>query len=407
MKVHNKIALRYIFSKRSFNFISIITFISILGITAGVAALICVLSIFNGFQKLTEQQIVGFDPHIRISPIKGKLIENPKPIIQKIKRINGTVSIEAVKSGRIAAVSQNSVQVFNLICVDKRSNYLKKINESIVLRSKNKKNTLQDILIGAALADRLNVFPGDTIRLITPEKAVSSFAQMNMNAGEQVVIKGLFQTNVKDYDLTIAFADFTTGENLFNLPGENCSFIDIRLNSLESAPKVLTDLAFIKNFQLKAETWQDLNKDLYRVMQFERMAAFAILSIIIIIAVFNILASLSMTVTEKQRDIALLKAIGGSDNLISKIFLSEGLIIGFIGTFAGAVIGVLLTLGQINFKWFKIDTTKFIVDSIPASLSWTDTVMICIVSLLLTFFATILPARKAAKTNISQALRSE
>jgi lipoprotein-releasing system permease protein len=158
---------------------------------------------------------------------------------------------------------------------------------------------------------------------------------------------------------------------------------------------------------VKVLTWKELNKDLYNIMQMEKVAVFCVLSLILLIAIFNVFASLAMTVMEKKQEIAIFKAIGASDKFISKIYLYEGMFIGIIGTLIGLLIGILLVLGQDAFEWLKISSNTYLIDAIPVIINGYEIAIVCIFSLLLAFIATIYPAKKANQLIISQAIRSE
>jgi lipoprotein-releasing system permease protein len=186
-----------------------------------------------------------------------------------------------------------------------------------------------------------------------------------------------------------------------------CSYIDITIINNNDLEAIYTKVSKLLKNDIKVLNWKELNKDLYDVMQLERVAVFCVLSLILLIAVFNVFASLAMTVMEKKQDIAILKSIGASNNFISQIYLLEGLLIGFIGTFLGLIIGVLLTFGQDTYKWIKISGTGYIIDAIPVNMINYEVAIICIFSIFLSFIATILPAKKSNQLIISQAIRGE
>jgi lipoprotein-releasing system permease protein len=154
-------------------------------------------------------------------------------------------------------------------------------------------------------------------------------------------------------------------------------------------------------------SWKDLNKEFYGVMQFEKMATTFVLSIVLIVAIFNVFASLTMTVLEKKKDISILRAMGATSMFIRKLYLWEGITVGILGTFLGATLGVSLCWGEQSFKWLKLDASKYIMDSIPVELNYLDVLLIMLLSLFLTFSATIYPAYRASKLNIIDSIREE
>ncbi len=410
MKLSTKIALRYIFTFRSFHFITIITFISLLAIIIGNITLICVMSIFNGFREFAIDQLVSFDPHLRIVASEGAFVQDAEKLISKIKQDSNIQYILPINQARIIIQSGNDFQIaqFNS-AVNGKIQDVSGIEQSIVFGSFNikKEFDINNVVVGGILANKLKLSPGDTILLTSPEKIEKSVKAYKQLKWEKVAVSGIFQTNDKQYDEFYIYGSDEIFHNLFNIPENSASSIDIRLNDVNLAfdykEKIKEDLAQ----DLEVLTWWDLHKDLFSVMQFERMSTFSILSIIIIIAAFNVLASLVMTVIEKKPDISLLKALGAKDKLIREIFLKEGVIIGIIGSTIGTLIGVGLCLGQLYFKWFSLDTDRYLIDALPLSIHTGDVLLVFFFSLILSIVVTLYPARRAGKVSIIQEIRSE
>jgi len=402
------IAKRYIFAKRSFNFITIITTISIIGIIVGVAALITIMSIFNGFREMTEEQIMGFDPHLQIIPKEGLHFEQDTAIIELLKEYNEIATFAPLMNLRILGFSKSNMQVMNINAYSSEDQkYINHISNTVIFGDIDLRSEGNTIALGAALADKLKVLPGDTVRLLSPSMIESSIRTFRRRSDIQAVVSGLFRTNIKDYDITLGIANTQTAMQLMNIRNLRVSSIDIRLKNIGDIETVQRSIKSRLPENYDIITWIDLNKELYAIMQFERLASFLILSIIIFMAVFNILASLSMTVTEKKRDIGGLMAMGCSRNMITRLFIIEGFIIGVIGSALGTVLGLVIVIGQQTFKWFKLDGSKFIIDSIPVSLYTVDILIVFVFAMTLSTLAAIFPARRAAATNIIDAVRSE
>ncbi len=410
MPVELIIAIRYIFTKRNFQFITIISFISIIGITVGVAALIIVMSIFNGFQELTERQLMGYDPHIRISPKDGNRLMNSDSIMQIINKNQNVILSSKLLSGKVVGINNNIVQVFNLQGIDKKSaDFYSEVKSNIV--AGKFKLTLEDetpgIIIGAGLAEKLKVMPGDSVKIVSPRIIESSISSFKPYQSINVVVTALFQTNIQDFDIRDGFVMMPTARKIFHTPGEIVSSIELKIKGTYKSYQIGDELKKSLKNEYKIETWQDLNNDLYKIMKFERIAAFLILSLIIILAVFNVLVSLTMTVVEKRSDISALKAMGANSKVIRNIFLAEGSFIGIISTLAGILLGLGFCYGQINFKWFAIDTNKYIIDAIPVSVNFNDVLIVAAVSLVLSTIATIYPSMRASNQDIIKGIRSE
>lgn len=409
MNFELKIASRYIVTKRSFHFISVITFLSLIGITVGVAALITVLSIFNGFQDLTKAQFIGFDPHIRIVPEKGAWLPVDDSLISSISNIPEVDIVTKTISGRIVGINGTELQVFSLVSIPAKDvDFLSGVRRTTIFGnfSIRTNDGFPSIVMGNALADRLRILPGDTLKFVSPKMIEQSIVGFQRQREVRAVLTGIFNSNIKDYDIMYGFASDTLGKLLLNPKIGAFSSVDIKLKNIDYLGKVKSQIeSKLLNSNTKLQTWQDLNPDLFNIMKFERFATFSILSIIIVLAVFNVLVSLSMTVVEKRQDIGILKAMGASRKAIRNIFLLEGLIIGFVSTLSGTALGLFVCWGQINFKWFRIDATKFIIDSIPVSVSSGDVITVALFSLFLTSIATIYPAFRAASTQVIEAIR--
>ena len=408
MKIYSKIALKYIFAERKINFITIIIYISIISIMIGVAALIVVLSIFNGFRQISEAQLLGVDPNIRIIPEKSAYMTeaDSKSIINKIKNIDGIKTYSPVITTKAAVFKSNSIYIVDAAAYLNYS-YLQEFHENSL-----KLGQLDDpsnIFIGYALASRLHAHISDTVNVISADALRKSIQTMQNPNVLELKAASIFTLNVKDYDLTTAYINPETAKRLLKIKdGSYISFIDIKLyNNDESRSTAKKIKSLLNNDKYNVLTWIDINSDLYYIMQFERVAVFVILNLILLIAVFNVFASLTMTVVKKQNDIAILKSIGATDKIIQKIYLYEGLIIGVIGTFLGLVIGLLVIYLQNKFGILQIDNSKYIIDRIPMVINYWETIIVCVVSLILAALATIFPAKKAAASSIINSIKSE
>lgn len=408
MNVARFIALRYIFGKRSRNVITVITFISILGITTGVAAIIIVMSVFNGFRDFTENQMLKNDPHIRVLPEKGNILKYDIALLDFIKSDISIVSFAPISKKRVAILHKGNMQIAQLMAFDSSAgNYLNDFKSFIALGkfTFDNDNSNNGVIVGAAVANKLGLYPGDTLSLLSPEMIEISIAGYRKPKPIIAIVNGVYQTNNPKYDdnTILAAKDIL---NKVSLKNEFANFIDIKIKD----PYRHYDLQKgIENkfVHLRTQSWKELNKELYNVMKFEQLAAFVILSIIILIAVFNVLASLTMSVIDKQADIAMLKVIGLTNENIKTIFINVGLFSGIISTFSGTVLGLGFCYGQIYFKWFKVDTSKFMIDSIPVKPDYFYVLTVIIVSLLLSAIATIYPSKRATGINIINAMRSE
>lgn len=408
MSLYFKIAFKYIFAERKINFITIIIFISIISIAIGVAALIVVLSIFNGFRQISEMQLLSVDPNIRIIPSNSAYINNidTKNIIKKLDRIPEIKSYSPAISSKAAIYKSNSIHIVETIAYF-NSKYLEDFYNKFYKYGdiENENN----IFIGYGLASRLSVHKNDTVNLLSANTLEKSIQTMQIPNALQMKVSSIFSLNVKDYDLTLAYIHPKAAKRLLKIQNNKdiISYIDIKLFNNDKTKTIANKIQSLLNKEVTILTWTDINSELYYVMQFERVAVFSILSLILLIAVFNIFASLAMTVVKKRSDIAILKSMGATDKMIQNIYISEGIIIGIFGTIAGLLLAIILIYTQNRFGWLKINGDKYIIDKIPMVINYIETTIVCIVSLGLSIIATIFPARKAAKAKIITSIKAE
>lgn len=411
MKYYNKIALKYIFSRSAYHFISIITKISMLGITVGVAALICVMAIMNGFQEMTIEQIVGFDPHLRVSGSEKDLLALQKELDQRDEVNNSALN----KSGRVVAIGRDRLNVFEVTAYESDSlDYLYGIKFDLNYGEfKFEGNSrFPGIIIGVALADKMKILPGDTITLFSPEIIEKSMLTYSNFKGRKFEVTGIFQTNIKDYDSQLAFTSFKGFKSLYGKKSNTVS-LDLKLFDYKKAEE-LKEILTTKyagssgdKTGLEFKSWIDLNKALYNVMKFEKFASFVVIGLIIIIAIFNILASLSMSVVEKKKDIAVLMAMGATGSDIQKIFRNAGIFIGIISSVAGSILGISLCIAQEKYKLFTVNSGAYFIDAIPVSMDYFDIAVTVIFTLILSAVSTYFPSQRAASTDIVASFRSE
>jgi lipoprotein-releasing system permease protein len=410
MNTSLRIAVRYIFSFKSFHFITVISLLSVIGIIIGVAALICVASIFNGFREFTEEQLVAFDPHIRITAKEGAWIQNADSISLELLQIDNIRKALPTIQGRVVALNKKNLQPIVLNGVDpERIDEVVGVKNTIVYGRFNLDKTigLPGVVIGAGVADRLRANPGDTISLFSPEVIEKSFKYMSIPRASKGIVTGIFQSNASNYDDTYLYISEAYSRKLFKSKSGDYHNIDIRLKTNEKIDETVAQIKSILPEELELLTWYDLHRELYSIMQFERWASFVVISLIVVIAAFNILASLWMTVIEKRPDIGILKSMGADRKMIRNVFLYEGIIIGLMSSVIGVTLGLLLCYIQIEFKVFTFGNGNVVISALPVSVNTLDVVLAGVIACILSILATIAPATRASKVIVSQALREE
>lgn len=401
------ISKRYLRSKHKLSFISIISIISTLGVTIGVAALIIVLSVLNGFGSLVTKTLINFDPHLRIS--SSQSLNND---LSSVKSFLG--NSEKVKSfakyaeGKIILMNKESTEILNLKGIpinDKASR--KRIEDRLIFGEFNLDNSdgIDKIIISLPIALKISARVGDTIYATSASQIKNTITRMSIPQTKKIVVTGIYEISNKEYALEYTFTSFSSAQQILNLKN-SFSGIEVVLNNIDDADLLKKELQAICN-NCNIYTWYDLHKDLYRVMLIERWAAYILLSLIIAVAVFNILSSLTMSVLEKKKDIGVLRSMGTNSLSIKKIFMFEGILIGVIGTVFGVFIGLFVCFLQIQYNIYPLDASKFIIDSLPIEIRITDIFAVVLMSLILTFFASKYPANKALKLKIIDAIKWE
>lgn len=406
---------KYIVAKRSIHFITLITYLSIIGIIVGIAAMICVTSIFNGFRTTVQTMLVSYDPHIQILPSKGATFRISNELTTAIASIENIQSITETVSGKIVATNGSNIQPIEIIGIDeKKFSSISGIPNAISMGnfSIQKADGMHSLVIGMGLSDKLRVMAGvkyyqDTINLLSASELQYAAATYTKPSPMKAHVKGIFQTNTKEYDNGIAYTSLESAREVLQLPENEISSIDIRLKEYTNAQIIASQLQKKLPSGFTVETWYTLHKDLYSVMQFERLVSFIILSVILLVAVFNIFVSQSLLVQEKKRDIMILQSMGASKQFIKKLFLVQGMLIGSVATVIGVGVGLGLCYGQIHFQWITLEQGKFIINALPIAISWVDVVSVTILTIVLSFLVSLYPSKKAASLPLQEALRRD
>lgn len=403
------IAKKYIRAKHNLSFISVISIISTIGVTIGVAALIIVLSVFNGFGSLVTKMLINFDPHLRItstSEDQSKL----KEVQQYLLSLNFVKSYAPYAEGKVVLMNDRSMEILNLKGIDVSDSSSKnRLLEQVKIGRFNltKENNTDKIILSLPIAIRLSVSIGDTIFATSANQIKQTITRLTIPQTNKLIVSGIYEINNKQYALEYSFSTLQFAQQILNMK-KNISGIEIILDDLDRAEEIKENIiAKFGQEDLSVSTWYDMHKDLYRVMLLERWAAYLLLSLIIAVAVFNILSSLTMSVYEKKKDIGILRSMGATSNSIRKIFMFEGILIGIVGTTLGLILGLFVCYLQINFNLYTLDASKFVIDTLPVEIRISDIFAVSLMSLILTFFASKYPANKALKTKIIDALKWE
>ena len=406
-KLEKEVIFRYLKTKKKDGFLNVISIFSFIGISLGVAVLIVVMSVMNGFRTELVEKIIGFNPHAVIKPYKLSI---DKEILQNKDLINLSTNFQFTNSGEAVLINKNYTKGLLL------RGYLRNDFEKLEIVKKqnffgNKKLNSQHISIGKDLSIHFDINIGDKILIMSPtgiETIVGSLPKQ-----ETYIVDSVFVSGISNFDQNIAFININDLENLFNLD-ENSRSLEIYFNDpkkIELKKKILQEI-----FQEEhVYTWSDLNKSLFSALKVERNVMFIILSLIIIVAAFNIISGLTILVKNKTREIAILKSIGVQNKSIIKIFFMVGFIIGSFATAFGITAGILFSYYIENIRQFLSEVFNlnlfpeeiYFLSKMPSEINFESIFLIGLSSIIITSIVSIFPAIKASKMDPVKSLKYE
>jgi len=405
------IARRYFKAKKRTGFISIISYISIGGVTIGVAALILVLSVMNGFEQEVRSRLLGADAHVRLRKFYVEPLTRVDSLLNLARQ---TKHVEAaspaiVEKGMISGSDKQFPTIVKAIDPE-HAIKVTDIGDKLVLGSLDFSEKLIDgrklpgIVLGRYLADAIrSTHIDDIVTIWVMPKEGGIFSQPR---GKQFYVAGIVEIGYYEYDKTLSYASIPDAQQLFGM-AEGISWIELKLDHYERAAQVAEALESELGYPYLAETWFELNRSLYSWMEIEKWGSFIILSLIIMVAAFNIISSLIMVVMEKTKEIGILKSMGASSKSIRKIFMYEGLAVGIVGTILGSIIGYTLGFLQYYFHIISLPGDVYLISSLPIVMQWTDFFAITSVAILLSLIASFYPAHRASKLVPVEAIRYE
>ncbi len=404
------IARRYLAGRQGISLVNTLTLISIGGVTVGTALLIVVLSVFNGFFALISGLLRSYDPDIRIESAEGAPFAWPDSMAARVAGQPEVVSAAPYLEGNVLLAHAGGRDKVVLMRGVEPAEFFRQVRISddpggsatdLGLRGRS-----PGILVGDQLRGALNLGVGDRVSLLSAAGVQRSLTAFSGPRYFTFDIRGFFYLHSL-FEGSMVFVELEAAQRLL-FQRDRVSGVDIGLTDPDAADAVRDRLQAVLGAGYSVKTWYDLQKPLYDVMRLEKWAAYFILTLIIVVAVLNIVGSLTMIVIQKRRDIGSLMAVGYSPADIRRIFLTQGLWIGGIGGGIGGALGLFLSWGQDRFGWVKLaGSENFIIQSYPVSIAWGDVTLVLVMAVLLCVLASLYPAAQAARTQPADALRNE
>ena len=407
------VAWRYLRARRKEAFISVIAGFSFIGIMLGVATLIIVMAVMNGFRTELISRILGINGHMIVQPVDGPFTDYPA-LTDRLGAVPGVKVALPLVEGQTLASGAGGAGTGALVRGIRAEDLskLKTVSDNIKSGDAVGFAAGQGVLIGSRMADQLGLQAGDSITLISPEGDVTP---MGINPRvKSYKVSGIFEIGMSEYDATIIYMPLEEAQLYFNAEGLVQSielFVDNPDNIDELRPKVEA----AAGRQIAITDWRQRNQTFFSALQVERNVMFMILTLIVLVAALNIISGLIMLVKDKGSDIAILRTMGATSGAIMRIFFMTGAAIGLVGTFAGVLLGVLVCVNiekiREFFSWVSgtvlFDPQLYYLSQLPAKMEVGETVSVVVMALTLSFFATIFPAWRASKLDPVQALRYE
>ena len=407
------IALRYIKSRRVEGFISVSAWFSLIGIVLGVATLIVVMSVMNGFRTELVDRILGINGHLIVYKKNGLLIENYNKIVSQISDTQNVVAVTPYLEGQALAKTKNSISGI-IIRGTKWSDLPAKklLWKSLDKTAINNFKIKQNIILGYRLAQRLNLRVGDYISLISPNVMETAIGVLPIK--QNFMVGGFFDVGMYEYDNNFIFIPWEKAEKFLSIK-KIAHGIEIFLDNPKTTQNVYDDLISKLDENLTIIDWKKRNSSFMNALDVEKNVMFVILTLIILVATFNIISSMIMLVQTKKSDIALMRTMGASKHFVIRIFMLTGSIIGIIGTIIGAILGTIVSINIETIRNFVsslfgqelFSAQIYFLSKLPSNINFNEVLIVMGLSISLTLIANMFPAWKASKISPAEALRYE
>ena len=411
------IARHYLRGGRRGGFLSLITWISLGGVTVGVTALIVVIAVMSGMQEDLRNKILESTPHLHVLETGTALrMENWRRVLDSVRAVDGVVAAAPFVLTKVmvtrTGASGDYAQTADLfgISMDAEgtpSTEMERRMREGALNLETPESGLPPLLMGRGLADRMIVFPGDTLVLFSFENIRQGFGGLTPTL-RQFEVTGTFETGMYDYDMQNVYTTLEAAQDLVGIAAaDQVGGIGVQVTDPELAPRIAADVQERVGFGYVVQSWIQTNQALFSALKLEKLAMQLILFLIVLVAAFNIVSTLVMVVSDRTREIGILKAMGMTRRGILRVFVLQGAWIGVMGTTIGTVLGVFLCWLLQTYDIIRIPPEVYFVDHLPVSLELLDVAVVVVASVSIAFLATAYPSRLAARLEPVEAIRHD
>ncbi|MDD9304927.1 MAG: lipoprotein-releasing ABC transporter permease subunit [Desulfobacter sp.] len=405
MAVELFIAKKYLKAKRKEGFISLITFLSVAGVILGVMALVVVIAVMSGAETEFRKRILGLEPHILIMNYSGRFINDPA-LADQIKKIPGVKTVSPVLFGQAMIRTQRSFSGIMVRGITPKSGsaLIKGFSPEQLekaLADPPQKGGMPGIILGQELANAIGVIQGDKILLMSSNTIISPMGQIP--SMKQFIVRGTFKSGMSEYDAMLAYVRLDQAQALVSAR-QKISALGIWVDQLFEVKALRENHLSFVEYPFYVRDWMDINHSLFSALKLEKTAMFVILTLIILVAAFNIASALIMMVMEKTKDIAVLKAMGATHAMIRRIFIIKGMIIGILGTFIGTLAGVIICYVLKKYEFIKLPEA-YPFSTLPVQLESMDVLVIALSAIFICFLSTLYPSYKASRMDPVEAIR--
>lgn len=408
------IGLRYLKAKRKQTFVSLITLISIAGVMVGVTALIVVIAVMNGFKEDLRDKILGVTSHVVISRFDGN-ISKYQEVRAKVGEVSGVNAATPFIYTQVMISSRKAISGAVLRGIEPKTaskviNLPKNLRAGSLeeLEAENKPEGMRStpgIILGNELARNIGASRGEPVTVISPLGRLTPLGRVPRSQTFRVA--GIFDSGMYEYDSTIAYVSLWAAQRFLGI-GDRVTGIEVRVDDIYEADRVARAIGkALDGYPYWSRDWMRMNKNLFSALKLEKIVMFIILTLIILVAAFNIVGTLIMVVVEKTRDIAILKSMGATRRSIMKIFLIEGAVIGLVGTLLGLLGGYTLCTLLATYKFIELPSDVYYISTLPVKMNPLDVALIALAAIVITLAASVYPAWQASRFDPAEAIRYE